>query len=1108
MTFGKPSFVRWLATGLIVVGCGSDRPNPPQGYEPADPSITVPDECRTPAMGCACDEESETIPCAVTQEKTNEYVICEHGSRACVEGTWGACELDGQTSTKSLKHGPAQRYALGLGSTASCASENICDPYCQAITDDATGLTLPPAGNVTVTPNGLQLIPQEIPPSEACTSLAVTPNPGTLTVTQMSPVSPSTLQLSAALLPAGCYPGTPPVLWAIDRFDIASIDDGLLTLVSPIAGTINVTAYAGSLSASVAVTVKVNVLDTSTAPAGTAASFTATTGTTDTATILYPYANTVLPLGLLPPLLQWSYGSAGPAAAVKVTLRYPTTGSATFSWSAIVAEAQTLKLNPPTNTITLPAGPRAEIPSAVWKAFEQTAKGQVGAIVLQRLTGATRRAEIATNIKFATNQLKGTVYYQSYGTNLILNYGTTSSAQTIGGNARFGAATLAIRPGDTYPTAAAGYATASDGPGCRVCHSASANGNTLVTNASGFVSWFYRLGTDTAAGGTAFPGTNGAYAWPALYPDGTFLFSGSGPSSNYGSTAPPGGLDGSDSGSLGNKLYSTAAATFGAVVPSSGIPSALRATLPVFSPDGTRLAFNHYDGTVSGIAGDKRSLGMMSFANATKTFSNFRRLVTEPSTPCSTLFGTTDPCTDVWPSFLPNNSGVVYEREIFNNGRVPGSNHSDFGGTRSGCDGAGICADNGMRAELWWVTTAATPVATRLNRANGRDAAGNNTLPVTTHVGDLDGICEAGETCAEYNPAAGGDDDWACTTGETCMEYQAGSGNRNYICQPGETCAEDQSSHTAVNEPVLNYEPNVNPQTVGGYNWVVFTSRRRFGNVATMNPWWSDPRYKPIGGQFGATPKKIWVSAVDENPTSGTDPSYPAFYLPGQEWLSGNSKAYWVLDACKAANNARSTATECESDLDCCGAPTTSICSLQKPIANPPKRHCIPKASSGCIADNAATPCSSHAQCCGFSSGSRCANGTCQQPAPLTVFSEGTFTRDFVAECGKGKKPVWQVLQWKATIPSGTSIDFTAASAATSTGLTTAMTVVAGLASASTAGTSWSANPVNLNTNLLAIKVGSQLYLRVVAKLKPSADSLRTPTLSNWRVVYDCFDAE
>jgi hypothetical protein len=300
----------------------------------------------------------------------------------------------------------------------------------------------------------------------------------------------------------------------------------------------------------------------------------------------------------------------------------------------------------------------------------------------------------------------------------------------------------------------------------------------------------------------------------------------------------------------------------------------------------------------------------------------------------------------------------------------------------------------------------------------------------------------------------------------------------------------------------------VNPQTVGGYNWVVFTSRRRFGNVATMNRWWSDPRYKPIGGQFGATPKKIWVSAVDETATSGTDPSHPAFYLPGQEWLAGNSKAYWVLDACKTASNTRSTATECESDLDCCGAPTTSMCSLQTPIANPPKRHCIPKASSGCIADGSASACTSDAQCCGFSSGSHCVNGGCQLPAPLTIFTAGTFTRDYAATCGKGKKPVWQMLQWKATVTNGTSISFTAASADTVAALATATTVTAGQATTSTSGTNWSANPVNLNTNLVAAGVGSRNFLRIVATLKPSTDTLTTPTLSNWRVVYDCFDAE
>ena len=60
-----------------------------------------------------------------------------------------------------------------------------------------------------------------------------------------------------------------------------------------------------------------------------------------------------------------------------------------------------------------------------------------------------------------------------------------------------------------------------------------------------------------------------------------------------------------------------------------------------------------------------------------------------------------------------------------------------------------------------------------------------------------------------------------------------------------------------------DYEPTVNPSVTGGYSWVVFTSRRMYGNVATVNPWASDPRYADTSVQ--PTPKKLWVAAVDAN---------------------------------------------------------------------------------------------------------------------------------------------------------------------------------------------------------------------------------------------------
>ena len=38
----------------------------------------------------------------------------------------------------------------------------------------------------------------------------------------------------------------------------------------------------------------------------------------------------------------------------------------------------------------------------------------------------------------------------------------------------------------------------------------------------------------------------------------------------------------------------------------------------------------------------------------------------------------------------------------------------------------------------------------------------------------------------------------------------------------------------------------MNPVPSGGYAWVVFTSRRLYGNVATINPFYSDPRYHDL----------------------------------------------------------------------------------------------------------------------------------------------------------------------------------------------------------------------------------------------------------------------
>jgi len=111
----------------------------------------------------------------------------------------------------------------------------------------------------------------------------------------------------------------------------------------------------------------------------------------------------------------------------------------------------------------------------------------------------------------------------------------------------------------------------------------------------------------------------------------------------------------------------------------------------------------------------------------------------------------------------------------------------------------------------------------------------------------------------------------------------------------------------------LNYEPTVNPVASGGFVWVVFTSRRMYGNVATLAPFISDPRTVGYDCKAQFTTKKLWVAAVDLNATPGTDPSHPAFYLPAQEIHAGNARGFWTTEPC------RGDGISCESGDECCG---------------------------------------------------------------------------------------------------------------------------------------------------------------------------------------------
>lgn len=260
-----------------------------------------------------------------------------------------------------------------------------------------------------------------------------------------------------------------------------------------------------------------------------------------------------------------------------------------------------------------------------------------------------------------------------------------------------------------------------------------------------------------------------------------------------------------------------------------------------------------------------------------------------------------------WPAFFPDGNSVVFHRQ---------SSH----GLESTANSGGLRTRRGAKAQIHWTSVTDASQVTPLDWLNGLDSNGNSYLPklkqpiVMSCTADSDSV---GGIHADH-----GDD---------------------------------------VN---LNYEPTISPIASGGYAWVVFTSRRMYGSVATIPPFCSDPRGVDLIEHV--TTKKLWVAAIDLSAAPGKDASHPAFYLPGQELLAGNSQGFWVLDPCKGDGEG------CESGDQCCGG------------------FCRPNGEGGSLVCSEAPPdatcsavqekCESPADCCDPSN--LCINGFCAQQGP------------------------------------------------------------------------------------------------------------------------------
>lgn len=176
-------------------------------------------------------------------------------------------------------------------------------------------------------------------------------------------------------------------------------------------------------------------------------------------------------------------------------------------------------------------------------------------------------------------------------------------------------------------------------------------------------------------------------------------------------------------------------------------------------------------------------------------------------------------------------------------------------------------------------------------------------------------------------------------------------------------------------EAHLNYEPSVLPVPVGGYYWVLFTSRRTYGNtiapggsVARGDDIWGVPQ--PPDDETPSPRKKIWIAALDIEHPGADDPSHPAFYLPGQELESGNMRAFAALEPCKKQGKS------CESAAECCDGfcRETSRTETGEPVLS-----CTPPPDNAC--SNIDEACKKASDCC--TAKALCINQRCAAPPPV-----------------------------------------------------------------------------------------------------------------------------
>ncbi len=397
-------------------------------------------------------------------------------------------------------------------------------------------------------------------------------------------------------------------VWYLSSPEAGTISaDGLFTANGLAGGDITIGALLDDESASTNLKIHLHIVDN---PGGVSPGDIGTLsnpapGQTDGAwATWYPYNNTVFPRGI--PAPAWQFASSAMDATVYAL---------TVTGTNLLYEGYFV----PTEADGGLGGDGQQIrPSqAAWAAMGTASDGGDLSVEISKLVGGVKYGPIAQTLKIARGKLKGTIYYNTYGSPLAGD-----------------AAIMRIRGDLTTPEVLIGE--------CRVCHSVSADGSTIANSfevPSARENGIFDITANPDAPPNVF-WTNTAEdaAFAGLYPFGGTVWVQQGrPTDSWGGNA------GNTPGSEGQALSALRART-GEVIPNTGIEQYYAQT-PAFSQDGKKLAFyNRPAGGGQGV------LAIMDFDIATNLFTNYQVLATPPAGRHY-----------AWPAFTPDGKVVIFQ---------------------------------------------------------------------------------------------------------------------------------------------------------------------------------------------------------------------------------------------------------------------------------------------------------------------------------------------------------------------------------------------------------------------------------------------------------------